>query len=225
MLHPARNPAKMRKSIMMSIATQNPSIGDRPSSGPRLRAPRICVAIQAESAAEMTARAEAALADSRFLELRFDSLAQPADALPMVQRFLAAHKDAIAIATCRRKPFGGHFAQSLAEEFAVLQAAAECGCQIVDLEVESAEEAKPAALAKFRESLRAAGAALLISFHDFTRTPALEKAAERIAAFAPDYVKVVSTAQALADNLAMLKLIEERSLSARWWASPWEKKG
>jgi len=215
MLHPARNPAKMRKSIMTSIATQNPPLGDRPLAGPRLRVPRICVAIQAESAVEMASRAEAALADSKFLELRLDSLEQPKEALPLVQKFLAAHKDAIAIATCRRKPFGGQFAQSLMEEFAVLQAAAESGCQIVDLEVESAEESKPAALARFRESLRASGAALLISFHDFTRTPALEKAAERIATFAPDYVKVVSTAQTLADNLAMLKLIEERSLSAQ----------
>jgi 3-dehydroquinate dehydratase/shikimate dehydrogenase len=85
----------------------------------------------------------------------------------------------------------------------------------VDLEVESAEEAKPAALARFREGLRATGAALLISFHDFTRTKGLEHAAERILAFAPDFVKVVSTARSLADNLAVLRLIEERSLSAQ----------
>ena len=83
--------------------------------------------------------------------------------------------------------------------------AAEAGCQIVDLEVESAEEAKPAQLAKFRAGLRAAGAALLVSFHDFTRTKGLEQAAERIEAFQPDFVKVVSTARSLADNLAVLQ--------------------
>jgi 3-dehydroquinate dehydratase/shikimate dehydrogenase len=129
--------------------------------------------------------------------------------------FLAAHRDVTAIATCRRKQFGGHFAGALAAEFAVLLAAADAGCQIVDLEVESAEEAKPAALAKFRERLRAVGAALLVSFHDFTRTKDLEHAAERIQAFAPDFVKVVSTARSLPDNLAVLRLIEERSLSAQ----------
>jgi 3-dehydroquinate dehydratase / shikimate dehydrogenase len=63
--------------------------------------------------------------------------------------------------------------------------------------------------------LRAAGAALLISFHDFTRTKGLEQAAERIEAFEPDFVKVVSTARSLADNLAVLRLIEDRSLSAQ----------
>src|SRR5208283_109454 len=63
--------------------------------------------------------------------------------------------------------------------------------------------------------LRSAGTALLISFHDFTRTKGLEHAADRIQAFQPDFVKVVSTARTLADNLAVLRLIEDRSLTAQ----------
>ena len=132
-----------------------------------------------------------------------------------MKEFLTEHRDASAIATCRRKPFGGQFAGSLTEELEALLKAAQAGCQIVDLAVESAEEAKPAQLEKFRNGLRAAGAALLVSFHDFLRTQELDQAARRIEAFAPEFVKVVSTAQSLADNLAVLKLIEERSLSAR----------
>jgi 3-dehydroquinate dehydratase/shikimate dehydrogenase len=97
----------------------------------------------------------------------------------------------------------------------VLLKAAQAGCQVVDLEVESAEEAKPTQLKKFREGLRAAGAALLVSFHDFARTRGLEQAADRIAAFEPDYIKVVSTAHSLADNLAVRRLIANRSRSAR----------
>jgi 3-dehydroquinate dehydratase/shikimate dehydrogenase len=182
---------------------------------PRLRVAKLCVAVQAGPAAEMLERAEAALADSKFLEFRLDSLAKPAAALPELMEFLAKHRDVTAIATCRRKQSGGHFVGSLTSELEILLKAAESGCHIVDLEVESAEEARPAALRKFREELRAAGAALLVSFHDFTRTRDLEKAAERIQAFEPDFVKVVSTARALADNLAVLKLIEERSLSAQ----------
>jgi 3-dehydroquinate dehydratase/shikimate dehydrogenase len=96
----------------------------------------------------------------------------------------------------------------------VLLKAAQAGCRLVDLEVESAEEVRPAQLEKFRERLQSAGAALLVSFHDFARTRGLEQAADRIAAFQPDYVKVVSTAHALADNLAVLRLIEDRSRSA-----------
>ena len=180
-------------------------------SVPRLRVGRLCVAIQGASPGEMLERAEAVLRDSKFLEFRLDSLSKPAAALPVLKEFLAGHRDVTAIATCRRKPFGGNFGGSLANELEVLAAAAEAGCQIVDLEVESAEEARPSQLAK----LRAAGAALLVSFHDFTRTKGLEQAVARIEVFAPDFVKVVSTARTLTDNLAVLRLIEVRSLSAR----------
>jgi 3-dehydroquinate dehydratase/shikimate dehydrogenase len=134
--------------------------------------------------------------------------------LPKLNEFLAARRDVIAIATCRRQPFGGHFAQSLTAEFEVLSKAAEAGCRIVDLEVESAEEARPAQLEHFRARLREAGVALLVSFHDFSRTKGLEQAVARIQSFAPDFIKVVSTARTLADNLAVLRLIEDHSLSA-----------
>jgi len=184
---------------------------------PRLRLGemnKLCVAIQAGTPAELIERAEAALADSRFLEFRLDSLPKPAVALPNIKDFLTAHRDATAIATCRRKSHGGQFAGSLKAELEVLSAAAEAGCQIVDLEIESAEEAAPRQLEHFRAALRAAGSALLISFHDFARTKNLEQAAQRIEAFQPDFVKIVSTARSLADNLAILKLIEEHSRSA-----------
>jgi len=179
---------------------------------------KLCIAIQAGSPAEMIERAEAALIESqpdvRFLELRLDSLSKPAAALPKIKEFLAAQREVTVIATCRRKQFGGHFVQSLTAELDVLLAAAQAGCRIVDLEVESAEEATPRQLDQFREKLRAAGTALLVSFHDFTRTKNLEHAAQRIEAFHPDFVKVVSTARSLADNIAVLNLIADRSRSA-----------
>ena len=183
--------------------------------GPRLRVGKLCVAIQAGTPTEMIERAEAALQDSKFLELRLDSLAKPAAALPKVKEFLASRRDVIVIATCRRKEFGGSFVGSLTAELEVLLKAAEAGCKIVDLEVESAEEAKTAQLARWRAGLREAGAALLVSCHDLARTRNLEQTAKRIEAFQPEFVKVVSTAQTLADNLAVLRLIEDRSLSSQ----------
>jgi 3-dehydroquinate dehydratase/shikimate dehydrogenase len=204
----------MRQLNLMPDALSNPADPGLPLTLRRLRVSKICIAVQAESAPAMLQRAEASLADSRFLELRLDSLPDPAAAIPALRDFLAAHRDLAVIATCRRKPFGGHFVGSLTQELAVLRAAAEAGCQIVDLEVESAEEAKPAALAEFRAALRAAGASLLLSFHDFAQTRSVEQAADRIEAFAPEFVKVVSTARKLSDNLAILNLIEKRSLSA-----------
>jgi 3-dehydroquinate dehydratase / shikimate dehydrogenase len=181
-------------------------------ASPRPRLGKLCVAIQAGSPAEMLERAESALKDSRFFEFRLDSLSKPTSSLPYLKQFLSEHRDVTAIATCRRKSHGGNFVGSLTAELEVLMSAAQAGCHILDLEVESAEECKNTQLAK----LRAAGAALLISFHDYTRTRSLDQAADRIEAFKPEYVKVVSTARSVADNLAVLRLIEDRSLSSHF---------
>jgi len=179
-----------------------------------MRLGKLCVAIQAGSPTEMMERAEAALRDSKFLEFRLDWLPKPAAVLPQLAEFLAAHREVTAIATCRRKQHTGNFVGSLIAEFEILLKAAQAGCAIVDLEIESAEEAKLAQLARWRAALAEAGAALLISFHDFSRTKGLEHAAERVDVFRPDFVKVVSTARSLSDNLAVLRLIENRSLSS-----------
>jgi 3-dehydroquinate dehydratase/shikimate dehydrogenase len=191
-------------SLAAAIASPTPTPANL-----RLRVGKLCVAIQAETPAEMVDRAEAALKDVRFFEFRLDSLPKPAVVIPYLKQFLSEHKDVTVIATCRRKEHGGAFVGALAAELAILSDAATAGCQIVDLEVESAEQAKPAQIAK----IRATGAALLISFHDFTRTRGLEQVADRIERFKPEYVKVVSTARSLTDNLAVLRLIEDRSLS------------
>ncbi len=204
----------MRQLITMArtVSIAFESIATPPVPRPRLG--KLCVAIHASSAAELVERAEVAVRDSKFLEFRLDWLPKPAAALGLVAEFLAAHREVTAVATCRREEHGGKFAGSLAAECEILLKAAEAGCDLVDLEVESAEEAKPAQLAKLRAGLAAAGAALLVSFHDFSRTKGLEQAAARIEAFEPDFVKVVSTARSLADNLAVLRLIEDRSLSS-----------
>ena len=173
------------------------------------------MAIQAETPAETMERAVFALKDARFLEFRLDSLRDPATVLPRLKKFLAENDRVTVIGTCRRKANGGNFAGSLSDELAVLSKAARAGCGIFDLEVESAEECSPEQFLKFRKALDAAGTALLVSFHDFSRTRGLDHAADRIAAFQPDFIKFVSTAQTLADNLAVLRLIEERAISAR----------
>lgn len=183
--------------------------------GPRLRVGKLCVSLQGSTPAELMERAEAALADCKFLEFRLDWLAKPAAALPQMKEFLSRRRDVTAIGTCRRKNNGGKFSGSLTAELDILLKAAECGCQIVDLEIESAEETRASQLAKFRAGLKAAGTALMVSFHDFTRTKGLEQAADRIEAFQPDFLKVASTARTLSDNLAVLNLIESRSLATQ----------
>ena len=194
---------------MPQAVASDPPIVPTPVA-PRLRLGKLCVAIQGSSPTEMLDRAEDAIKRNKFIELRLDTLSRPANAPAYLKQFLSEHRDIAVIATCRRKAHGGGFDGPLAAELEILMKAAQAGCQIIDLEVESAEEAKAAQLAK----LRSCGAALLISFHDFSRTKGLEQAAERIEVFKPDYVKVVSTARNLADNLAVLRLIENHSLAS-----------
>ena len=66
-----------------------------------MRLGRVCTAIQAASPAEMLHRADAALADGRFLEFRLDSLPRPAASLPKIKAFLAEHPNVTAIGTCQ----------------------------------------------------------------------------------------------------------------------------
>jgi 3-dehydroquinate dehydratase / shikimate dehydrogenase len=199
----------MPRSGTHTLEVVPPPIVARPRLG------KLCVAIRGETPADLWSRATSLALDCRFVEFRLDSLAKPAAALPGLKDFMGGHRDFTAIATCRRKSHGGEFSGALAAELEILTKAAEAGCQIVDLEVESAEELKPAQMARFRAGLRAVGTSLLVSFHDFTRTKGLDQAAKRIETFEPDFVKVVSTARTLSDNLAVLKLIEDRSLASQ----------
>src|SRR5579859_7042447 len=75
----------------------------------RLRIEKMCVAIQGKSPSELFDRAEAAVKNFKFIELRLDSLSKPANAPAYIRQFLHEHRDVTAIATCRRKAHGGEF--------------------------------------------------------------------------------------------------------------------
>jgi 3-dehydroquinate dehydratase/shikimate dehydrogenase len=160
-------------------------------------------------------RAEAAARDSKFLEFRLDTVDLPAQAIGPLKEFLARHHGLIAVGTCRRLPGGGRFTGSVVQELEILAAAAQAGCRIVDLEIETAEETTPVQLERFRAAVHAAGASLLVSSHDFSQTHHLALAADRIAAFRPEFVKVVSTARTLSDNLEVLRLIRDRAVQSQ----------
>lgn len=165
---------------------------------------KICVAISGSSASEMLVRAEEAVRENPFLEFRLDYLAKPLAALPKLKQFLADHGEATAIATCRRAVTGGKFEGTISAELEVLQKAAASGFHIVDLELQTADAIKAAEL----EKLRSRGAALLISYHDFQSTKDLDGIFERIRSYEPDFVKVVSTAKSLSDNLVMMRFLD-----------------
>lgn len=170
----------------------------------RSRIGRICVAIIGSDAAELLERAEAVYRETPFLEFRLDYLAKPLAALPKLKAFLAAHPEVTAIATCRREVNGGKFAGSNTAELEILQKAASSGFHLVDVELQTAEQVKPQELDK----LRTRGAALILSYHDFMTTKNLDGIFERLLPHEPEFIKIVSTARSLADNMAMVRFLE-----------------
>jgi len=209
----------MLQNPSMTQNSLNPTLPLFPETAPAARPlpalDRICVAIQAASVDELFARATEAATTNRFLELRLDSVPEPAAAIGRIAGFAAAHPGLVLLATCRRLHGHGSFAGPLPDELAHLIAAAQAGCRLVDLEIESAEEATAEQIEALRTAVHAAGSALLISFHDFDQTADVAGAYQRIARFRPEVVKVVSTAQSLADNLAILRLIEAHQPTTR----------
>jgi 3-dehydroquinate dehydratase/shikimate dehydrogenase len=146
-----------------------------------LRLPRVCVAIAASDPAELVEKAEGLIRDNPFLEFRLDHLSKPGLALPKIKHFMETHAGITVIATCRR---------------------AAAGCQLVDIELQTALKCKSDQLQKLRTR-----AGLILSFHDFRATKKLDKTLEQMREFPADFYKVVSTATTLADNVSMIQFL------------------
>ena len=170
------------------------------------RLPKVCLALSGDTAEDMLATAESMARDNPFIEFRLDYLKQPMGALPKIHRFLETHQYVTAIGTCRRADNGGKFKGSLASQLEVLRKANAAGCQIVDLELQSALKAKPEAVARLRSR-----AGLILSFHDFRATRNLDETLEKMLKIPADFYKVVSTATTLSDNVAMMKFLQAQS--------------
>src|SRR5208283_4729719 len=167
-----------------------------------LRLPRVCVAVSASDPGELVEKAEGLIRDNPFLEFRLDHISKPALALPKIKHFLETHSGVTLIATCRRVASGGKFRGSIASQLDILGKAAAAGCQLVDVELQTAQKCKPEQLQKLRSR-----AALILSFHDFRGTKKLDETLEKMLAYPADFYKVVSTATTLSDNVAMIKFL------------------
>ncbi|HWP85823.1 MAG TPA: type I 3-dehydroquinate dehydratase, partial [Terriglobia bacterium] len=174
--------------------------------------PRICVVATGRTPGELMECAHRALRDSPLVELRLDWVPNPAEAIALVPRLLASAsrsgrgRTVFLQATCRRTPNGGRFGGSVARQLSLLRRAAEAGCRLLDLEIESAESAGRAAVAALRQD-----AILILSFHDFHATPPLGPVARRLRRFAADYYKAVPTAVRLSDNCRILEFLSSRN--------------
>jgi 3-dehydroquinate dehydratase/shikimate dehydrogenase len=163
---------------------------------------RICGVVAAGSASEMSRLVLSALKQTRTIELRLDWLAGD----PQRARFLAwlrKHKSPSAtfLATCRRREGGGKFAGSVDRELYWLTQAREAGCQWCDLEVETLRKLPGKSVREYPLPPR-----ILLSVHDFERTPKLPR---RLGSPTPgefDALKIAAKARDISDSLRLLHL-------------------
>jgi len=106
------------------------------------------------------------------------------------------------IATCRLAMAGGMLRGTLADQAAILSAAVRAGCQWVDVEVESVRNG---GVALFRE-LRPAK--IIVSYHDFQKTPPLASTYRRMMRMPVQVVKIATQARYLRDNLQIRRLLK-----------------
>src|SRR3954451_2445040 len=171
-----------------------------------LRLPRVCVAVIGSDGNEIAEKAESLVRDNSFIEFRLDYLSKPGLAIPRIKRFLESTLGTVVVATCRRADNGGKFRGSIASQLDILNKAAAAGCQLVDIELQTASKCKPEQLQKLR-----ARAGLILSFHDFRATKNLDETLEKMLVFPADFYKIVTTATTLADNITMIKFLARES--------------
>jgi 3-dehydroquinate dehydratase/shikimate dehydrogenase len=165
---------------------------------------RVCVPVFGSDAAQLIEKAESIVRDNTFIEFRLDYIARPALALSRIKEFTEFHPHVTVIATCRRAASGGKFQGSIAAQVEILAKAAAAGCQVIDIELQTAIRLKPAQLDKLRSK-----AAIILSFHDFHATQKLDETLKKMASYPADFYKIVGTARSLSDNVTMMKFLEK----------------
>jgi 3-dehydroquinate dehydratase type I len=108
------------------------------------------------------------------------------------------------IVTNRRKDEGGRYEGEEKKRLGVLQEALDLGADYIDVEF-AVERSFLQRLLKDKR-----GAQVILSFHDFRRTPSLkelQRLSDRMIRLGADVIKIVSFARSWEDNLTLLSLI------------------
>ena len=175
---------------------------------PRLRksvplfADRVCAVVATGTARDAIRQLRQARRYTPTIELRLDWLRSDRERA----KFLAAlgcypRKGLTLVATCRRILGGGKLVGGAEAELYWLGQARAAGCQWCDLEIETLREL-PAQSAR---SLPIPPK-ILLSFHDFERTPSLPKRLVHARIGEADAVKIAARAGTLSDSLRLLRL-------------------
>jgi len=163
---------------------------------------RLCAVTAAPSAKELAAQVRAAVREARTIELRLDWLRtdrQRAAFLFWLKQ--QSFPRVTFLATCRRRAGGGKYGGNAQEELYWLMQSRAAGCSWCDLEIETLRKLPGKSVREY-----AVPSKVLLSMHDFRRTPPLPRMVEPPAHGAVDAVKMAVTAHTIEDSLRLLRL-------------------
>ena len=167
----------------------------------RTALPRVCIALGFAEPRKLLAHAKREVeAGEKFLEFRLDYLDSPRQGIAVIKEFLDANPDVTLLATCRRHQNHGRFNGSIDEQLTILDAAVDAGAVAIDIEIETAENAKTKAAA-LRSKVT-----VIVSYHNYDGTPAVEPVLRRMMKVPADGYKLVTTARKPSDNSKVLDL-------------------
>ena len=139
---------------------------ERRSKNARPHHCRICVSITARTTREALVKMEEGFAQADILELRIDGIQR------VNLKKLVGHNKGEIVITNRVKEEGGDFAGEEKERVALLLEAVALGADYVDVELRTA----PVLIARLKKKIEACRGQtkLILSYHNFERTPSLE---------------------------------------------------
>jgi len=168
-------------------------------------ADRLCAVIATPSAREALVQLKRALRYTRTAELRLDWLKSDHERSSLLGSLKRRRlRGATLLATCRRILGGGRLPGGAEAELYWLTQARVAGCQWCDLEIETLRE-----LPELSARAYPIPPKILLSVHDFKRTPAMPKRLTHAKRGEADAFKLAVQARTLTDSLRVLRLARE----------------
>jgi 3-dehydroquinate dehydratase/shikimate dehydrogenase len=163
---------------------------------------RICAVVAGPTARLMARQVRSALRETPTVELRLDWLRNDVERTRFLNWLKKNRpKNATFLATCRRVAGGGKLSGDKNKELFWLIQARDAGCVWCDLEVETLRELPDQSAREY-----AVPPKVLLSRHDFKRTPPLPRAVNPPAHGEVDAVKIATHARTIEDSLRLLQL-------------------
>jgi len=165
---------------------------------------KTCVSIAEKTPYKMKQTLKIALKKSDYAEVRFDFLKieQIPEAIELIKKDLNK-----IVCTLRPKTEGGKFSGNEKERIAILKLIAEYNPFLLDVEFNTLKRNS-----SLRRYLKSTKTKLLVSWHDFKKTPSsaeLKKKMNEMVKFSSN-VKIVSTAKSTVDSNRMLELYSKK---------------